>query len=105
MLLVLHLLALSVVVGEASLQAEDSPWRRLQASGEELFSQGRYAEAQKAFETALRKLENSGPTDLLRLQTMHSLAMAFQQQGLLSQADVLYTQILGFSEKRSQDRP
>ena len=67
--------------------------------GEELFSRSRYAEAQKTFETALRELEKSSQTDLQRLQSMNSLAMAFQQQGLLSQADVKYAQALELSEK------
>ncbi len=95
---ILHL-AVLFMVGAASLQAEDSRWRQLQAMGEELFGRGRYAEAQKTFETALRELEKSSQTDLQRLQSMNSLAMAFQQQGLLNQADAKYAQALDLSEK------
>ena len=58
-----------------------------------------YAEAQKTFETALRELEKLSQTDLQRLQSMNSLAMAFQQQGLLNQADAKYAQALDLSER------
>ena len=95
---ILHL-AVFFVVGAASLEAEDSRWRQLQAMGEELFGRGRYAEAQKTFETALRELDETSQTDLQRLQSMNSLAMAFQQQGLLNQADAKYAQALDLSEK------
>jgi hypothetical protein len=71
----------------------------LQASGEEMLRQGRYAEVEKTFQMALGKVENSSATDLRRLQSMGSLAIAFQQQGLLSQADALGTQVLDLSEK------
>ena len=95
---ILHL-AVLIMVGAASYRADDSSWRQLQALGEELSNRSRYAEAQKTFETALRELEKSSQTDLQRLQSLNSLAMAFQQQGLLSQADVKYAQALELSEK------
>ena len=88
-------LAVLIMVGAPCYRADDSRWRQLQALGEEQSKRSRYAEAQKTFETALRELEKSSQTDLQRLQSLNSLAMAFQQQGLLNQADAKYAQALG----------
>src|SRR5262245_27411147 len=95
---ILHLVFL-IAVSAIPLQAQDSRWKQLQSAGEDLFNQGRYAEAQGMFEGALAEGERFSTTDPRRLQSMSFLAMTYQQQGRLGQADSLYERLLSLLEK------
>ena len=95
---ILHLVAL-FVLSTTVLQADDLRWKQSQTGGEELMSRGRYAEASKSFEMALDAAKEFGSSDLRRLQSLSSLAMAYQQQGRPSEADHLYGKVLALSEE------
>src|SRR6187399_1962344 len=95
---ILHLVVL-FVLWTTMLQADDLGWKQSQTAGEELMTRGRYAEASKSFEMALEAAKEFGSSDLRRLQSVSSLAMAYQQQGRPSEADALYSKGLALSEE------
>ena len=90
-------LCLALSVQTACIQ--QTPWEKANASGEEAYQQGRYAEAGKRWLAALEEAENFGPDDQRLATSLNNLAVLYRTQGNYAQAEPLYQRSLAIREK------
>ncbi len=74
-------------------------WEKSNASGEEAYRQGRYAEAEQHLTAALKEAEDFGPEDPRLALSLNNLAVLYKTQGKYAQAEPLYKRAIAIDEK------
>src|SRR5438093_2874533 len=97
-------LAFSIFVGICSLLAACGPsrqtrWAAHNAEGQEAYSKGRYAEAERAYKLALEEAESFGEQDPRFATSLNNLGVVFSAQGKYASAEPLFSRALGVAEK------
>ena len=83
-----------LVLGCGSGFAQDSLWQKLLEEGNKHREQGRYSEAEKAYQVALAEAQKFGPEDPRLGESLNSLATVYQDTGRYGQAEPLYRRSL-----------
>ncbi len=73
--------------------SDESAWSRHMRTGESALERGDYTGAVKAIEAAVKKAQGFGERDSRFLESLTALAMLYDIQGRLSEADVLYGRV------------
>ncbi len=80
--------------------AQEALWKELNAKGGTLYQQGRYAEAAKVAQEALKVAETTFSPDHLDVATsLNNLAEVYRTQGKYAEAEPLYKRALAIREK------
>jgi len=74
-------------------------WEQDSAKASEAFQQGRYAEAETLWESALKDAENFPPEDPRLVTTLDNLARLYDDQKKSAEAEPLYQRLLAIEEK------
>jgi tetratricopeptide (TPR) repeat protein len=77
----------------------DTLWEMYNNAGIEAYEQGRFANAERLFSTALRETDNFSPQDSRRARSLHNMANAYCQQGKYAGVESLYEQALQLGEQ------
>ena len=72
----------------------DTLWEMHNNAEIEAYEQGRFADVERLFSTALRETENFSPQNSRRARSLHNLANAYCQQGKYAGVESLYEQAL-----------
>src|SRR5215472_15865496 len=79
--------------------AQPKTWEDYIAAGKSAYQQGRYTEAEKLFEAALKEAEGFGPQDLDVATSLNNLAVLYSAQGKYVEAEPLFKRALAIQEK------
>jgi len=79
--------------------AQPKTWEDYMAAGKSAYQQGRYTEAQKLFEAALKVAEGFGPRDPSLARSLDDLATVYYAQGKYTEAEPLRQRALAIWEK------
>jgi tetratricopeptide (TPR) repeat protein len=79
--------------------AQSSDWEEYNNSGMAALKQGRYADAEEAFLSALKEAEKFGPQDTRLVTSLNNLAVLYANQGKYAQAEPLHKRALAINEK------
>ena len=87
---------LLLVCACAAMRAEspDERWLKLQSEGARLREQGKYEDARRAYEDALRVAESTGSVDSRLAQTLNNLAASCYDGGHYAEAESYYRRAL-----------
>ncbi|NIS69438.1 MAG: tetratricopeptide repeat protein, partial [Proteobacteria bacterium] len=101
------LVALLVVACTVSIFAQEELWKELNSKVGMLYQQGRYSEAAKVAEEALKVAEKTfGPNHPNVATSLNNLALLYKAQGKYSEAEPLYKRALKIWEKAlGKDHP
>ena len=83
---------------KASL-AQDTSWKTNSAAGLAAYNQGKYAEAERLWLTALKEAEGFGPEDPRLATSLNNLALLYSAQGKYAEAEPLYRRSLAIKQK------
>ncbi len=92
-------LALAALLWTYAAQAQSTLWETHNDAGREAYRAGRYAEAEKEFQSALAEAEKFGPSDSRLATSLNNLAQLYRAQGLYERAEPLYKRLLAIREK------
>ncbi len=93
------ILAMLVALSLLTACAQETSWEEYNEAGVEAQEQARYAEAEEAFLAALEEAKKFGDLDPRLAASLNSLAVIYQAQGKLSEAERLFQQTLAVDEK------
>ena len=79
--------------------AQTKTWDDSVAAANEAYQQGRYTEAEKLFEAALKEAEGFGPQDPRLATSLNSPAVLYYAQGKYTEAEPLVARALVIREK------
>ena len=79
--------------------AEPKTWKDYSAAGKSAYQQGRYTEAEKLFEAALKEAEGFGPQDPRLATSLNNLALLYRDQGKYAEAEPLCKRALVIREQ------
>src|SRR5712691_4310083 len=78
---------------------QEDLWKRDVAAGRHAYQEGRYAEAERLFQSAIKEAERFGPEDPRVATTLNNLAELYRAQRKYAQAEPLYRRALAINEK------
>lgn len=78
-------------------------WERYNVAGQQAMGQGRAAEAEAHFRSALQEAEKLGPMDGKVVTSLNSLANCLRQQSKYAEAEPLYVKALDIKKKTGGD--
>src|SRR5437867_2314689 len=95
-----QVLALTLYVAAAAsvALAQDAKWKKYNENGWDAMNEGRYAEAERLFQSALQEAEQFSGQDTRRANTLSDLAWLYQLQGKNVEAQRLIKQSLAINE-------
>ena len=76
----LALAAALLLFGAANAPAGEAAWNRANQAGRAAYRQGKYAEATRHFEAALKEAKAFGATDTRFATSLNNLALLYQSQ-------------------------
>ena len=89
-----------IVLFTVSAFAQQTEWQELMGQSFTLYQQGRYSEATKVAEEALKVAENTFDKNHLNVgQTLNILAVLYQSQSKYAEAELFYKRSLAIWEK------
>jgi tetratricopeptide (TPR) repeat protein len=94
------LAALLIISLNTTAQAQEALWNDLNAKATSLYQQGRYSEAAKVAEEALKVVEKTFSTNHPAVGlSLNNLALLYRTQGKYVEAEPLYKRALKICEK------
>ena len=88
-----------VVLVSPQASAQGTAWERHMAAGVKAYQQGRYADAEKSFQAAVKEAEGFEPQDPRLATSLNNLAELYRYQGQYAKAESLYKRALSIWEK------
>ncbi len=88
-----------VVLVSPPASAQGTAWERHMAAGVKAYRQGRYADAEKPFQAAVKEAEGFEPQDPRLAMSLNNLAVLYRHQGQYAKAESLYKRALVIREK------
>ena len=76
--------------------AEPKTWKDYSAAGKSAYQQGRYTEAEKLSEAALKVAEGFGPQDPRLATSLNNLAALYNAKGKYAEAELLHERAIQF---------
>lgn len=90
---------LIAVLGAQAMYASDALWQTYFKSASQSDDAGRYAEACKLYEAALKEVESYGDADDRVIQTIKALADAYDSDGRFDLSEAMFKRLLNVFEK------
>ncbi len=88
-----------VVLVSTPASTQEMQWEKHMATAAKAFQQGRYADAKKSLQAALKEGERLGPQDPHVALSLNNLALLYHVQGKYAEAMPLYERALVISKK------
>src|SRR2546425_452013 len=83
----------------SSALAQGGVWEASTRAGEQAYRQGRYSEAERSFQAALKEAEQFGPEDPRVARTLNNLALLYDAQHRYAEAEPLLQRALAIQAK------
>ncbi|MFQ5695897.1 MAG: tetratricopeptide repeat protein, partial [Terriglobia bacterium] len=93
------LLGLFLLLWPIAASAQSTAWEKYMEAGAKAYQQGRYAEAEKPWQAALKEAEGFGPEDPRLATTLNTLAALYQAQGRYAEAEPLSKRAIAIDEQ------
>ncbi len=84
---------------KALAERPKAQWKEHMKEGGKSYHEGRYAEAEKSLQAALKEAERFGPEDQRVFLSLDKLAQLYHDQGKYSEAEPVYGRALAIVEK------
>ena len=93
------LLLASLTLWPVHVYAQDGNWDSYTDAGTKAYQQGKYKEAEKQWEAALKEAEGLGPKDPRLATSLNNLAELYRVQGNYAESEPLHKRALAIYEK------